>query len=192
MMEETSLQSFYFHSIRLNPEILEQIFQKGAIMPRNQLNTPTTRKVGFNGTSWISLCKYISPDYFFWEGERSAYHRLVKHSISIVLDDSIRAVKTHFCNYNLLTKEQYQHFILDTNEERFSDCIDEYQTKDPIDVSHFIAISYPITEMENMLPTKAKDDLIYLKQLLETYHRNLPILDATTDEFEKTLVKMKK
>lgn len=191
--EEEILKSYYFHSVRLNIEKIEEILKRGAILSRDKLGYELKEPLGFNGNRRISLCKYMSPDVYYnlMDGMRSAYYVLIKHGISFVLDDSISASKTSFVHKITLSNKEYNKIIDDDMELRFSDCLDEYQTTEAIDTSHFIAISYPITEQSNFNERKVKEDLVYLSNLLKKYSLDIPILDVTTNEFEKKLIKLK-
>ena len=191
MSYELLLNSYYFHSIRMNLETLKEIFESGAILSRKQIGKTFSRSVGFNGTTRISLCKYIDQRHILDRGMRSAYHELIKHSVSIVLDGDIPAKKTYFCYRDTLNNKDYQEMIADTNETRYSDCLDEYQCQEPISVSHFVAIGYPITERMNEDKEVTKEELTYLKKILDTYQTSLPILDST-NHFEEELIKRKK
>lgn len=192
--EEEILNSYYFHSVRLDIRKIEEILKRGAILSRDKLGYELREPIGFNGKTRISLCKYMDPNTYcnLHDGMRSAYYVLIKHGISFVLDGAIDTKKTSFVQKATLTKEEYNKIIDDAMDVRFSDCLDEYQSIDKIDTSHFLALSYPITEQLNFNPTRVKNDLIYLRNLLEEYNLDIPILDVTTNEFEKKLIKLRK
>ena len=181
-------QRFYFHSVRFRFETLEKILDSGYILSRENSNF-FLNNVTFNGNKWISVCKYYDPYYSSYDYDlRSAYQTLVIDGISLVLDDSLPAIKTRFMSYDNL----YSGVIKDDDDVRYSDCIDEYQVKDSISKDHFVAVAYPYLHRLSKDAKKTQKEFDYIHYLLSKYHHDLPIIDSSHCIIEEELSKLEK
>ena len=180
--------NFYFHSVRFNFDILEDILKSGYILSREKCNSQKNT-LNFNGNKWISICEYYEPYYFSDDSIfKSAYQLLVVNGISIVLKDNLEATKTIF----MTSDELYPGVIKEENPIRYSDCIDEYQVRDSISKDHFLAVTYPYLYMLDKDKKQAKSEYDKVRCLLDEFDYQLPIIDSSSSVFEQELTKLEK
>lgn len=188
----TKYNNFYFHSVRFNFDILENILKSGYILSREKCNS-SKNTLNFNGNKWISICKYYEPYYSLDNSIfKSAYQLLVVNGIAIVLQDKFNATKTLFMTFD----ELYPGLIKEDSLIRYSDCIDEYQVRNSISKDYFLAVTYPYLYMLDKDKLKAKDEFDKIKFLIDKYNYELPIIDSSyqviddeLDKLEKSLIK---
>lgn len=180
--------NFYFHSVRFNFDILEDILKSGYILSREKCNSPKNT-LNFNGNKWISICEYYEPYYWVdYSIYKSAYQLLVVNGISLVLDNKLEAIKTIF----MTSDELYPGLIKEENPIRYSDCIDEYQVRDSISKDHFLALTYPYLYMLDKDKVKAQCEYDKVRYLLDKFHYELPLIDSSYDVFDGELDKLEK
>lgn len=178
------MKKIYLHAIDFKINFdddytkLKKIFESGYLLSRRLSHYSSP--IGFNGLDYISLCDYDKRNLKALDGrsEYNAYHTYIENGLSLVLDDKIKVIKP---------KIIYPHdgTIYDTCDiskigliKRASDMPDEVQVKDKISLEHLIAITL---SKEKFLMNYSKEDYLnylkMIKELLDLYHYNVPIVD---------------
>lgn len=132
--------NFYFYGIRGGDiDKFEEIARCGYVLPRCRQKNPVGDSLNFfNGNEWISLCSNILIDPY--SPMRKSYPRLIQKNLCLIFDDSVEGIT--YCSAGDTFSFERKHAD-DSSEVRYSDCIDEVQTKVDIPLSKLIAVGYP-------------------------------------------------
>lgn len=177
------MEPYFYHRVKnLNIDTLFKIVDSGYIMPRVMINTTFCDHGNvFNGNEWISLSQkvLIPPVHYF--DFRSSYDEIIVGSLCIVIDGDLDNITyTDFIPYDELYNEISREIISDDNPARYSDCIDEVQTRHAIPTDKFVAIGYPFTSKDEK---SAKKEVGMIREKLDSKGLSIPILNSSKYDF---------
>ena len=177
------MDPYFYHRVKnLNIDTLFKIVDSGYIMPRVMINTTFCDHDNvFNGNEWISLSQkvLIPPVHYF--DFRSSYDEIIVGSLCIVIDGDLDNITyTDFIPYDELYNEISRKIISDDNPARYSDCIDEVQTRHAIPTDKFVAIGYPFTSIDEK---SAKKEVGMIREKLDSKGLSIPILNSSKYDF---------
>ena len=87
---------------------------------------------------------------------------------------------TDFIPYDELYNEISRKIISDDNPSRYSDCIDEVQTRHAIPTDKFVAIGYPFASKDEK---SAKKEVGMIRDKLDSKGLSIPILNSSKYDF---------
>ena len=186
--------------------LLNKILKSGYLYSRNQLGI-STKRVGFNGVDYISLCDYSlrnSEPYNNMERYKgyTAYNSCIEDSISLILKKGeYKVVKPILTYPHVFGYEDVLSVdVMGRSNERYSDFPDEVQVKDKLDLINLIGIFLPISynlKKNRLMIDNLYEYLAMLEKILSDNEKNIGIYDLDIDEkintenFEKVYKKRK-
>lgn len=177
------MEPYFYHRVKnLNINTLFKIIDSGYIMSRNMIDTTLNDCDNvFNGNKWISLSqKVLIPPVHYFEF-RSAYDEIIVGSLCIVIDSDLENITyTDFIPYDELHSEISKKILSDDNPTRYSDCIDEVQTRFVIPTDKFVAIGYPLASKDKKT---AKKEVDMIRDKLDSKNLFIPILNSNKYDF---------
>lgn len=185
-------KQYFFHSPGNSITKLEPLVLCKKILSQYGLGYDTP-KGRFNYLYYISLCGSVDIS----QNADTAFEEYIRYNPSIVIDRRIDAIKTI-----MLAKEDYDKIednVLRDSITRYSVFSDEWQVKDEVDASNWVAINYPYHCLISNLNEQVKNgkvnhnqtrqeeyNILYnyyvIKALLAHVNLNLQIIDVECQE----------
>lgn len=205
-----NLDNYYLHGINVVFEpkkdiektlmIFEKILQKQYVLSRRLQNDLNTKKGGWNGLDYISLCDYQNRNASPYENNPfyigyTAYKSFICNSLTLIFEKKgLTVVKPELVAPSIFSWDTLEEMRILGNHptKRYSDLPDEVQIKDKISLENLKGIIIPLTSMShNQYTAERYDDLVInffseLKKILINYNQNISIYDLNTKDVLQT------
>lgn len=176
------MSRYYYHGIKhgLVLDKALEIFQSGGIRCISH-----ARKIGFNGTEFVSVCKK-EPEEEYEKHSNNGFYNYVQNRICFIISNQIEAIKPEIIE-NALQWNRFEliGYMNSKPESRFSDMFDEWQVRGGIPFSYIIGIGIPYRELPTILTkTNKENGIAVLNEVLACAEAlGLDIVDSSDSEF---------
>lgn len=174
--------------------VFESILKSGELLSlRLQGIGKNSKRIGFNGLDYISLCDYEKRNLHFPDKiSANSYTGYILYSLSLAFPkdklDVIEPIKIEIPrrNYRYYFKEMEKYGM--SENERYTDLADEAQVKDRIPLSLMNGITIPVDKIYRIHYDRERygyaimKEVLKIEKLLAKYHYNVPIYDINTME----------
>lgn len=205
-----NLDNYYLHGINVIFDlekdlektliIFEKILQKQYLLSRRLQNDFNTKRGGWNGLDYISLCDYQNRNAPTYENNPfyigyTAYKSFICNSLTLIFEkEGLEVIRPELVAPSIFSWDTLEEMRILGNHptKRYSDLPDEVQIKDKISLENLKGITIPFTSIShNQYTMEYYHDLIIsffarLNKILINYNQNISIYDLNTKDILQT------
>lgn len=176
------MSKYYYHGIK-HGLVLDKalaIFKSGGIRC-----IVHARKIGFNGTEFVSVCKKEDEEEY-GKHSNNGFYNYVQNQICFIISDEIDAIKPEIIeNADKWNRFELIGYMNSKPGTRFSDMFDEWQVRGGISFSSIIGIGIPYQEIDTILTKTSSDNgKEILNEIIACAEAlGLDIVDSSDPEF---------
>lgn len=184
------MSRYYYHGVNhgLVLDKAIEIFQSGGIRC-----TTGARKIGFNGTDYISICrKELEEEYS--RHSNNGFYNYVQDRICFIISEEVEAIKPEIIEHaDKWNRFELIAYMNSKPNVRFSDMFDEWQVKGLIPFSSIMGIGIPLQNLSAILTkTDSNNGSERLEKLLSLAESlGLDIVDSSDPQFVEKYEKNK-